>query len=297
MPPKNVRTTEAQVVEKSWVSPHLVRLVLAAPGGGPLSELPGNEFADAYVKVVLPPRGVTLPWPYDAAELRETLPPEQWPVMRTYTIRSFDGVHLTLDFVVHGDEGIAGPWARDVEPFGEGSLVQLRGPGGAYSPDLDADHHLLVGDASALPAIAVALERLPSGASADVVVEVEDAADEIELPTLASATVRWVHAACSSLPPGEEIVAVVRSLRLPGSGDDDEGATAASGLDVHAFVHGEAGWVKELRSHLRFERGVPRERLSISGYWRRGVDDEQWRESKREWNAQVEATELAATGG
>ena len=287
MPPKNIKVTEAQVVAKSWLSPHLVRLVLAAPGGGPL-DLPPSEHADAYVKVVLPPRGVTLPWPYDVDELRETLPSEQWPVLRTYTIRSHLDGELALDFVVHGDEGIAGPWARDVEPFGGNSLVQLRGPGGAYSPDPDADHHLLVGDASALPAIAVALERLPSGASADVVVEVEDAADEIELTTSAQAAIRWVHAACSSLPPGEEIVAVVRSLHLLA---DDDGA----GADVHAFVHGEAGWVKELRSHLRFERGIPRERLSISGYWRRGANDEQWRAKKREWNEEVEATEQASS--
>lgn len=284
MPPKKSAPTQAQVVEKSWLSPHLVRLVLAAPGGGPLAALPGSEFADSYVKVALPPRGERLPWPYDAEELRESLPPEQWPVLRTYTIRSFDGDRLVLDVVVHGDDGVAGPWARDVEPGGEGSLVQLRGPGGAYSPDPDADHHLLVGDASALPAIAVALERLPRGASADVVVEVEDGGEEIPLPTAASAAVRWVHAACSSLAPGEEIVAAVRALRLP------------EGEDVHAFVHGEAGWVKELRGHLRFERGIPRERLSISGYWRRGANDEQWRQIKREWNAQIEASERETAG-
>ena len=46
--------------------------------------------------------------------------------------------------------------------------------------------------------------------------------------------------------------------------------------------------MKELRRHLRLERGIPRERLSISGYWRLGQSDEAWRAVKREWNAQVE---------
>ena len=63
---------------------------------------------------------------------------------------------------------------------------------------------------------------------------------------------------------------------------------------MHAFVHGEAGFVKELRRLLRVERGVPREALSISGYWRRGMDDEGWRSTKAGWNARVEAEEVAA---
>ncbi len=51
----------------------------------------------------------------------------------------------------------------------------------------------------------------------------------------------------------------------------------------------EAGFVKELRRRLRLEHGVPRERLSLSGYWRFGQDDDAWRAVKREWNAQAEA--------
>ena len=38
------------------------------------------------------------------------------------------------------------------------------GPAGAYSPDPDADWHLMVGDESALPAIAASLEAVPAGA-------------------------------------------------------------------------------------------------------------------------------------
>jgi hypothetical protein len=63
---------------------------------------------------------------------------------------------------------------------------------------------------------------------------------------------------------------------------------------VHAFVHGEAGFVKELRRHLRTEREIPREDLSISGYWRLGHNEDGWQASKREWNAQVEAEQETA---
>ena len=60
---------------------------------------------------------------------------------------------------------------------------------------------------------------------------------------------------------------------------------------MHAFVHGEAAAVKELRRYLRVERSLGLDRLSISGYWRLGVDDEGWRASKKEWNAAIEESE------
>ena len=65
---------------------------------------------------------------------------------------------LTIDFVVHGDVGVAGPWARTAQP---GDELDLVGPGGAYTPDPDADWHLLAGDASVIPAISASLPRIP----------------------------------------------------------------------------------------------------------------------------------------
>ena len=72
-------------------------------------------------------------------------------------------------------------------------------------------------------------------------------------------------------------------------------AATERGGDVHAFVHGEADMVRAVRRYLRVERGVPRERLSASGYWRRGRTDEGWRAEKKEWNAAVEADEGAVS--
>jgi NADPH-dependent ferric siderophore reductase len=92
--------------------------------------------------------------------------------------------------------------------------------------------------------------------------------------------VHWVHR--GSRPVGQALVAAVRALAWP------------DGHAPHAFVHGEAGWVKELRAYLRIDRGVPAERLSISGYWRLGTDGEGWRARKREWLREVEEREAAA---
>ena len=58
-----------------------------------------------------------------------------------------------------------------------------------------------------------------------------------------------------------------------------------------AFVHGEASSVRALRRYLIVERGMSRDRLSVSGYWKRSRTEEGWREDKPEWNRLVEADE------
>ncbi|MFK3732150.1 siderophore-interacting protein [Streptomyces sp. NPDC088090] len=266
---KAPRATEALVVRTERITPHMVRVVLGGPG---LDGFAVGEFTDHYVKLLFAPEGVTYPEPFDMERIRAEYPREQWPTTRTYTVRAWDPVQreLTLDFVVHGDEGLAGPWAARARV---GETVRFLGPGGGYAPDPAADWHLLAGDESALPAIGVALERLPAGALVHAFVEVEDAADEQKFATEAGIEVTWLHRA--GRPAGEALVEAVRALDFPAG-------------DVHAFVHGEAGFVKELRRHLRVERQVARERLSISGYWRLGKTDEAWRAIKREWNEQVE---------
>jgi NADPH-dependent ferric siderophore reductase len=94
------------------------------------------------------------------------------------------------------------------------------------------------------------------------------------------AEVTWLHR--GDRPVGEALVEAVRALEFPAG-------------RMHAFVHGEAGFVKELRRLLRVELSVPREDLSISGYWRLGHNEDGWQASKREWNAQVEAEQEPAT--
>nr|BFE70882.1 hypothetical protein GCM10020092_041830 [Actinoplanes digitatis] len=65
---------------------------------------------------------------------------------------------------------------------------------------------------------------------------------------------------------------------------------------VHAFVHGEATFVKDLRALLRVEHALPMSQLSISGYWRRGLNEDGWQSTKREWNQQIEREQEAEAG-
>ncbi|MGC9501074.1 siderophore-interacting protein [Streptomyces sp. WG7] len=263
----------AQVVRTERLTPHMQRVVL---GGEGLSAFSADTCTDHYVKLLFPAGGATYPEPFDMERIREEFPRDQWPVTRTYTVRHWDAEHreLTLDFVIHGDEGLAGPWARRVQP---GETVRFLGPGGAYAPDPAADWHLLAGDESALPAIARSLEALPDGARAFAFIEVESAQEEQKIDS--DAEVVWLHR--GDRPVGRALIEALRGLDFP------EGR-------VHAFVHGEAACVKELRRLLRVERGIAREDLSISGYWRLGHNEDGWQASKQEWNARIEAEQEGA---
>ena len=106
----------------------------------------------------------------------------------------------------------------------------------------------MVGDASVIPAIAASLKRIPAGVPVHVLIEVEDAADEQPLETPGDLHLQW-------LPVGATVDAL-RDLEFP------DGA-------VHALVHGEATTVREVRRHLLVDRELPREALSVSGYWKR----------------------------
>ncbi|MFI8006869.1 siderophore-interacting protein [Streptomyces sp. NPDC086010] len=259
----------AQVLRTERITPHMVRVVL---GGDGLDGFALAGFTDHYIKLCFAPEGADYAHPFDVAAIREEYPRELWPTTRTYTVRSWDPAarELAVDFVVHGDEGLAGPWAARARP---GDLVTFLGPGGGYVPEASADWHLLVGDESALPAIAAALEQMPAGARGHAFVEVADASEEQKLEAPDGVSLTWLHR--GARPVGEGLVAAVAGLDFP------EG-------EVQAFVHGEAGFVKEIRRHLRVERGIPLPRLSISGYWRLGQNDDAWRAVKREWNEQVE---------
>jgi NADPH-dependent ferric siderophore reductase len=252
----------------------MVRVVASGPG---LADFPDTPHTDRYVKLLFPRPGVGYPEPFDIESIWAALPRDQWPVMRTYTVRALDhsAGELTIDFVCHGDTGLAGPWAAAARP---GDVLRLMGPGGAYAPDPAADWHLLVGDESALPAIGAACERMRAGARGVVLLEVTDEAERQPLAGPDGLDVTWLY---RDVDRPDQLLGVLRDRSLP------------SGR-VHAFVHGEAGLVRGVRQHLLAERGVARETLSVSGYWRRGRDEDGWRADKAAERAAEKAAEQTA---
>jgi NADPH-dependent ferric siderophore reductase len=265
--------TRLQVTATEWLSPHMIRVVAGGPG---FATFIANEYTDRYVKLVFLKSGIDYPEPLEMQFIQDQLPREAWPTTRTYTVRWYDEAaqELAIDFVYHGDVGIAGPWAAALKP---GDDVIFAGPGGAYAPSGDADWHLLVGDESALPAIGAALSAMPAGAHVRAFVEVADGTEEQQLPSPADVELRWLHRSAGA--PDDLLVRAVQDAEFPSG-------------QLQAFVHGEAGSVRALRRHLLEDRGVAKEQLSLSGYWRRGKNEDGWQAEKRE---QAAAEREAAT--
>ena len=93
-----------EVVRTEQLAPHMVRVVLGDNGRPGFGTFTPNEFADAYVKLVIVPDGVdvsALETPLTLDSFK-ALPPEKQPVVRTYTARKVDPVRgERFDLVVH----------------------------------------------------------------------------------------------------------------------------------------------------------------------------------------------------
>lgn len=246
-----------EVVRSERLTPWLVEVVL---GGEGLAGLEPPAFSDIYINA--------------------QFGTDEVPRRRRITVRSWDAERreMVLWIASHGDSGLMGPWAGRARI---GDRLEFKGPAGDYSPDLAADAYLFVGDESALPAIAACAEAVPEGKPVTVVVEVEDASGEVELSSPGELTVHWVHRGLDELDHQD-------------GGYDDLLADVVATLPrpagrVSAFVHGEAVATRNVRRVLLRDGIVALEALSCSPYWRRGYDDEAWRQIKGAWVREVNA--------
>ena len=252
------------VLRREELSPHMVRIVA---GGEGCAAYVNNSFVDRYIKIVFPQPGVDYAQPLDLWTIRETMPREQWPFTRTYTVRWVDteAKELAIDFVIHGDEGLAGPWAAAAQP---GDTFTFTGPGGAYNPAPDADWYLFAGDEAALPAIAAAIESLPAQATGLAFIEVDSDADIQPLASPAGVQVKWLRRNGAPVGAGDLLVSAVADADWP-----------AGRVDV--FAHGERGYMKGLRDVFFVQRGLERSQVSLSGYWAQGRVEDDFQAEKK----------------
>ncbi len=252
------------VLRREQLSPHMVRIIAGGPG---FAGYVNNDFVDRYVKIVFPQPGVDYPEPLDLWQIRESMPRELWPHTRTYTVRWVDPAagELAIDFVIHGDEGLAGPWAAAAQP---GDPMTFTGPGGGYNPDPAADWHLFAGDESALPAISAAIESLPRDARGLAFLEVDGDADILPINAPSGVELRWLRRGGVPAGAGTLLVTAIRNAVWP------EGR-------VQVFAHGERGYMKGLREVFYAERGLDRAQVSLSGYWAQGRVEDAFQAEKK----------------
>ena len=260
------RPVRLTVVRTEQLAPSMRRVVLGGDDfevfAARVEALP-QRYTDLYVKLVFLVDGFDYPDPLDLDVVKDTMPQEAWPTLRTYTISDVDEQQrlVTIDFVVHGDEGVAGPWAATAKA---GDTIHLRGPNGGYAPDPAADWHLFVGDEAGLPAIAASIRALDDDATAVAFIEVDGPADEVDLAGPAGLELHWLHR-------GDAAAGTTTLL------DDAVRAMPWREGRVQAFVHGESALLKSVRPYVLRDRGVDRRDVSVSAYWRRGTTEEGFR--------------------
>jgi NADPH-dependent ferric siderophore reductase len=174
------------------------------------------------------------------------------PAMRDYTPRRYDldTLELDIDFVLHGD-GPAATWAAQAQP---GQFLHIGGPRGSMIvPDI-FDSYLLIGDETALPAIARRLEGLPANRRALVIIEVENGKEQQVLQSTAEVNVIWV------LREGgkDRLLSTVRQIKVPTG-------------NLYAWVATETRVSRQIRRVLLDEHGLDEQFVKAVGYWR--LDD------------------------
>ena len=226
------------------LTPHMVRMTFTGDGLADIGTWP-----DQQLKLLFPRTGCSAlvsesPDVGTWYQAYLAIPEESRPWMRSFTVRSLAGGVLTVDFVLHGDNGPASRWAATARV---GDVIGRFGPSRDYARPLGvADLLVFAGDETALPAIASLLELLPSSQRFHAFVEVAGPAEEQDIPG-----VRWVHRSA-----GEDLVSVVTAADVPSS--------------VWVWLGGEASAVRALRRHF-VAHGVSKKDIEFAGYWRRAL--------------------------
>ncbi|MCX7538101.1 siderophore-interacting protein [Corynebacterium sp. P5875] len=249
---------ELEVIRSEDLTPGMRRVVLGGPGlrahtrdGHGMPEFISDGFDDD-VRIIFPdPVTGSRPYPPSGGDGRLKWNDEVNRLFRTYTVRKYDADagEVTIDFARHG-KGLAENWAVSAAP---GARVWVAGPKRCGALPTHADHLVLVGDMTALPAIGRCLEDLPTGTPVTTLVEVAERHDVQQLTTAADVDLRWVIRA-----EGGNLAEAFETLEWPAG-------------RVYVWCAGEAGQLRRMRQVIR-DHGVDPADREVTGYWREQTD-------------------------
>lgn len=220
----------ATVLQREQITDHLVRLVI---GGAGLDGFASTGIPDEWVGLVVPGQFQS----------------------RYYTVRHWSGSELTLDVVLH-DVGLVTQWAgRDCV----GDQVTITEPKGSFAAPDDAQWLYLVGDLTALPAMArireAVGERVPTQIWAEVPERVPDYLAGRTVGDDGRADDDVLHWLAQPAEGGSALAAHVEGLEWPtGPG--------------YFWMAGESAQMRSIRKHLMREVGLPSSAYDVMGYWR-----------------------------
>ena len=202
------------MVRREVLGDHLVRIVLTGLEGFTSTGVP-----DEWVALTVPGQFQT----------------------RYYTVRSWAGGELVLDVVVH-EHGLVTEWAQ-----GDcvGDVVGISAPKGSFELPADAAWVVLVGDLTALPAIA----RISESTDLPVTTFVETPDGPLE--GYLTAPVTWLP---PPAPAESGLAALVAGLAWP----PGEG---------YFWMAGESAQMRMIRRRLRHDLAMPSTAYDVMGYW------------------------------
>ncbi|PCE16452.1 FAD-binding 9 siderophore-interacting domain-containing protein [Microbacterium sp. SZ1] len=232
----DLRFRTVTLSSREWLAPDYVRVRLTG------SDLDGftSLGSDDHMRLFFPAG------PVDSVEEMRAAP------SREYTPLAWGDDWLDVEFAVHGDAGVAAPWAANA-PLG--SSIGVGGPRGSAVIHGEPASWFLVGDETAIPAIRRFAALIPEGAPARIIIESVSVQHEVDIDS--PVEVEWLHrgAAASS----SALVAFLEGLT----------EADAVGDDPFVFVAAEQSIVKPGRALL--ERwGVDSGKAVVKGYWKRG---------------------------
>ena len=238
------RFSEARVSAAKALSRHMVRLTFEVPFAEELADqIPGS-----YLKVIAPQIGDQKPRDINALNFK--------PHMRTYTIRKVRPADSTIDidFVVHGDQGIAGPWAAQAKV---GDVVYLSRPGALKFETGAMKAYRFAADMAALPAVAAIVETLDHDARGDAFFEILSDEDRQEISAPPALNIHWiVKEDCAA--PSSELIHAIKETPWPDG-------------DVGIFFAGEFATARELRTYYKDREVASKSATYISSYWKIGL--------------------------
>ncbi|MBC8721348.1 siderophore-interacting protein [Paraburkholderia sp. 31.1] len=245
-----------QVKQVRALTPHLIRVTFT---GADLDDFVSASFDD-HIKVFFPDPGADKPTLPQAGPDGPVFPEGKRPTARDFTPRRFDrdARELDIEFAMH-DAGPAATWAAQAQA---GQYLGVGGPRGSLVIPTGFDWHLLIGDDTALPAIARRLEELPAGTRVAAVIEVADPSARIEFTTQAELHLVWCYRSEADTRTGarsEALLHAVRDTWLPENGEG------------YVWAAGEAATIRAVRQHLCGERGVDKTRIRAASYWKQGA--------------------------
>ena len=239
------------------LSPHMRRIRFC---GEDLERYAPDD--NIHCKLIFPQPGDTAPvWPTLAPDGTPQFPKGDKRLnIRTYTLRRIDAAAgwFDVDFVLHEDAGPGSAWAAQATP---GQQIGLSGPGGSTARH--AGWMLLAGDETALPAIARIGEALPADTRGVVLVEVQDAAEQILLRLPPNMSLQWLHRGAAA--PGTTTLLA----------DAIQASSIEPGADRYVWVAAEFTTAQTIRGWLRNTLGMGVKEQLVVAYWRRGLDETQ----------------------